>query len=379
MKITKLSLIATLAMSASFAGGDIAPVEPIVEAPVVETASSTTVDGKLTGYYITYDGTDSLFGDQSQLAWAATLNVSHAFNSWATANFSAVGYINTWKLEDTDLGYFEAEKEGGFFNVANLTTTFGDTTFILGRQLLNTPMLAGFDWLLAPGSFEAYTVANSSVENLTLIGSYVRKYRPVNSGEFGNVLDGDNYTLAAAYDNKTLNGQVWYYDIGAANYTQVYADLGTTFSGVELAAQYVSTMYDTTGVDDASVFGVKAAATLGGFGLMAAYNNSADNVASAIGIDSLYTTSWNTFTSGVQGDSWKVEASTELAGISAALSYAYYEYAQAWKVEEGAEIDFILGYNVNEAIDLNVVYTNTDYGDGAGDINGLEIFANYKF
>ena len=49
MKLTKLSLVAALAVSSAFAGGDIAPVEPVVEAPVVEAASATTFGGKLTG------------------------------------------------------------------------------------------------------------------------------------------------------------------------------------------------------------------------------------------------------------------------------------------------------------------------------------------
>ena len=61
-------------------------------------------------------------------------------------------------MNDKDIGYFEQDgRSGAFFNVANITATFADTTLVLGRQLLNTPMLSGFDWLLAPGSFEAYT------------------------------------------------------------------------------------------------------------------------------------------------------------------------------------------------------------------------------
>lgn len=39
MELIKLNLVASLAVSASFAGGDIAPVEPLIEAPVVEAAA----------------------------------------------------------------------------------------------------------------------------------------------------------------------------------------------------------------------------------------------------------------------------------------------------------------------------------------------------
>ena len=81
MKFTKLSLVAALAASSAFAGGDITPVEPIVEMPVVEASADTTINGKLTGYYITDDSlpADDMFGDHAQLAFAATLDVSHTF------------------------------------------------------------------------------------------------------------------------------------------------------------------------------------------------------------------------------------------------------------------------------------------------------------
>ena len=57
MKLTKISLVAVMAINAAFAGGDIAPVEPaVVVAPVVEAAacnSNTTINGKaqLYSYY----------------------------------------------------------------------------------------------------------------------------------------------------------------------------------------------------------------------------------------------------------------------------------------------------------------------------------------
>ncbi len=122
-----------------------------------------------------------MFGDDSQLAFGATLDVSHKFTDWLTANFSALGYVNT--MNEDFLGYFEQDgKAGAFFNVANLTATYGDTTVVLGRQLLGTPMLQGYDWLLAPASFEAYTLMNNSIENVTLVGAYVTKVRAKQHG-----------------------------------------------------------------------------------------------------------------------------------------------------------------------------------------------------
>jgi hypothetical protein len=381
MKFTKLSLIAAMAVSSAFAGGDIAPVEPVAKAPKAAEAcnAQTTINGKAQLYYYTDDTVDLFDNASSLLGAAATLDVTHKFNQNIAANFTAVGYTNL-----IDDNYMEGQETGAFINVANITATFADTTFILGRQLLDTPMLGGFDWLLAPGAFEAYTVANGSVENLTLVASYVRTWRPNNSGndfiDLTDIDDGNNWTVGAAYDNKTLSGSIWYYNVDAGSavrpdkYAQIYVDAGYNFGSVQVAAQYANTDYDTA--NDSDLFGVKIAGELAGFNLMAAYANISDNVAGYIGRDGVYTSSWNTMTSNSMGDAYKVEAATEFSGLSATASYAYYEYEQG--SDEGHEFDLILGYNFTDCIDANIVYSNTNYGE-ADDINALELVATYKF
>ena len=388
MKLTKLSLVAALAVSSAFAGGDIVPVEPVVEAPVAAEAcnSNTTISGKLQGYYYTDDTVDLFDEESSNLGTAVTLNVNHKFTDNIAMNFGAVGFANV--LDDgifSGIGqYMEQEKSGAFVNVANITATFADTTLILGRQLLDTPMLGGFDWLLAPGAFEAYTVANGSIENLTLVGSYVRTWRQNNTGDEWIDLtdigeDGHNWTVGAAYDNKTISGSVWYYNVDALDYGQVYADAGYNFEVAQIAGQYIYTDYNAA--EASTAFGAKVSGTFGGFGLMAAYNNVADNVTGYVGRDTLYTSSWNTFTSNVMGNSFKVEASGEFVGLTAAASYAYYEYDQnaiAGLEDDGQEIDVILGYGITNCISVDAIYSNTDYGEG-DDTNALELIATYKF
>ena len=387
MKLTKLSLVAALAVSAAFAGGDIEPVPaPVAEFP------QTTIGGKVTAYYYTNDSVDMFDTLSSAFGTAATLDVTHKFNENIAANVTAIGYTNL--MNDEDIGYFEHDgRSGAFFNVANITATFADTTLVLGRQLLNTPMLTGFDWLLAPGAFEAYTAVNSSIENVTFVGSYVRTWRINNTGD--NWLDltsdelggGHNWTVSGAYDNDSISASVWYYNIDALDYSQVYVDGGYDFGVAKVAAQYVYT--DWNAIDASNVFGAKATATFGAFNLMAAYVNVSDNVAGWVGVmDGLYTSSWNTATGGSLGNNFKVEAGTEFAGIAASVSYAYYEYDQNTignLEDDGQEIDVILGYdmkdsgiNIVNAMDFNVVYTNTDYGMG-DDENALEVYANYKF
>jgi len=379
MKLTKLSLITALAMSAAFAGGDI---EPVVAPEVVAEYPQTTIGGKLTAYYYTDDVAPfDLFDEEnSALGFAATLDVTHKFNQYIALNFSAVGFANAI---DDGL-YFEQEKSGAFFNVANITATFADTTLVLGRQLLDTPMLGGFDWLLGQGAFEAYTAVNSSVENLTLVGSYIRTWRPNNSGtefiDISNDLEDHNWALGAAYDNKTISASAWYYNVDAAKYTQIYVDGGYDFTVAKINAQYVNTAWDF--MDDSNAYGAKVSATFGMFSVMGAYDYIADSVVGYVGRDGLYTSSWNTLALS-QGHTAKIEAAVKYSGLTASLSYAYYEYEQynTPTVDvDGNEIDVILGYNITDTIDVNVVYTNTtaDYTNFDA-VNALEVYANYKF
>ena len=140
MKFTKLSLIATLAISSAFAGGDIAPVEPVVEAPVVEAAcnDNTTINGKAVLYSFTTDGYGNLDwynGDSSALGAAVTLDVSHKLTDNVTANVTAVGFTNlTNSYNNGDVwNMFEGEETAAFLNVANITATYGGDAAILRR------------------------------------------------------------------------------------------------------------------------------------------------------------------------------------------------------------------------------------------------------
>lgn len=380
MKMTRLSVVAVLAMSVAMAGGDVAPEAEVTEvAPVVE-ASATTISGKAQAYYYTTDGVDLFDSDSSALATAVTLDVSHTLFDGVTANFTALGYANL--MNEEPFGYFEGKEVGAYFNVANITANFGKTTFVLGRQLIDSPMFGSFDWLLAPSSFEAYTVVNNSIDNLTLVGTYVTKIRTVNGGDefvdLTDIGDGNNYAFGAVYAKDALSTSAWYYNIDAGDYTQVYVDAGYNFGSIAVAAQYATTDY-ATGLDS-DAYAIKASTTVSDIELIAAVSSVTDAPAGIVERDNFYTSSWNTFGSqiGVANEdtlSWKVGASTELAGMNAEVSYGMYG-------DEGSELDLILGYDVNDAINFAAIYTSTDYDINVDEMdaeNALELIATYKF
>jgi hypothetical protein len=47
--------------------------------------------------------------------------------------------------------------------------------------------------------------------------------------------------------------------------------------------------------------------------------------------------------------------------------------------DEGSEFDLILGYGITDCISVDAIYTSTDYGEGEGDDQAMELIATYKF
>ena len=348
MKFTKLSLVAIVALST-------------VTTAVVGDENVTTVEGKAQLYYYTTDSAgagDLTDKESSSSAGAVTLDVSHKISDAISANFSAVGY--SYLGNSIGENKMEGSKAGGYFNVANITGSFGDSTVIAGRQMLATPMLGSFDWLLAPGSFEAYTVANKSIDKVTLIASYVNKWRGNNSGDNFGKLPDDNYAFGVGYSDV----------VDALDYTQIYFDVSKKLDPVTLSGQVATTDYGTG--DDSTAYGVKVEATLSDFDVSVSYNNVDDISAGMVGVDSMYTSSWNNWASQDIGASWKAEVAKEIVGVSASVSYADYK-------TNGEELDLILGYSVADNMSIDTIFTNTKYSEDDDAENALELIATYTF
>lgn len=355
MKLTKLSLIAAVAVSSM---------------TTMAMAADTTVAGKTQLYYYTTDGAGA--GDLGANATtstgaAVTLDVTHKLTDTISANFSATGYSHL--TNDMGAVKMEGSPADGFFNVANLTGTFGDNTVVLGRQLLATPMLGSFDWLMAPGGYEAATLVNKSVDKVTFVASYVNKHRANNTGDNFAKLNDNNYAFGAGYSDG-IEANLWFYNVDAANYTQFYGDVSEDINGISLAGQGVKTDYDA-GLDSTG-YGLKVGMGLSGTDMSIAYNHMEDRAAGMVGVDSMYTSSWNSFASQDVGDSWKVDASTKISGISASASYADYE-------TNGNELDVILGYELSKNSSLDAIYSNTKYTEDADADSAIELIGTYTF
>lgn len=330
--------------------------------------NDTTVSGEGQLYYYTTSD-ETLFDEKStSSAGAVTFDIKHKVSDSMSANFTTIGYSHLGKKAGTI--YMEGSRTGSFFNVVNLTGVQNDISFVLGRQLLDTPMLGSFDWLLAPSAFEAYTLGYKVNNNISVIGSYVNKFRDHNTGDSFKKLKDQNYAVGVAYRDD-IEANLWFYRVDELDYSQFYLDATEAIDGFDVSLQAVSTSYGAG--EDSLSYGVKASSKASGLNYSLALNHIAKRETGMVGVDSIYTSSWNTFSSQNIGNSWKAEITDDVtAGLSTTLSYAEYETL-------GHELDLILSYPFSSSVSLDAIYANTQYEEDSSAENSLEFVAKYSF
>jgi len=345
MKLTKLSLVAALAVSTAFAGGDIAPVEP---APMVET-SPWTFGGDARLYYDTTTtdlaGAPSLF-DQfaSRGQGAASVDIGYAFADTWKIN-AGVTSLFTLGLDDSVVSgvwlYAGANAAKGtlpftsigdalWIDTLNVTGTMfdGALTTVIGRQELDTPFAFSEQWTIAANTFDAAVAIVKPMEAVTLVGAYI--YDGNGNGQRistfasnpGGFTGSDGYvpafgadkgawTVAAIGTLAGVTAQAWYYDVlDLAQATWVQAD--ADFAGFQIGAQYawmqgdglISTITDTKGLagklgykmDALNVWGAYSTVADDGFlalgNTATMLNNAGWGGGNGSGQSKLYTEAW---------------------------------------------------------------------------------------
>lgn len=374
MKRVTTSLVALIAINSALVSANI---EKLSDADIIVVDekdlqksginNTTTVKGDGALHYRSHDRSADLFeGENSTAAAAVTLDVTHRINKNFAANFVMVGYTDFGN--EVGVNKFEQTKAGAILNLANLEATYGTTKFIAGRQLLDSPMAGSYNRFLAPSAFEAYTIVNNSVDNLTLVGSYVDKVRGNNTGSKFVYLNGDNYTMGAAYKGN-FSANIWLYNVDAGKYQQVYTDAGYKINGVKVEGQLIATDYDTG--NDSTSYGLKVSGKVENFDLSAAYARVLDRQVGMIEVDSIYTSSHNIWASQLVDQSFKVEAGTTIDDITAKISYADYDQAK--------ELDVTFGYKMSNQLSVDAVYTTTEYAPDTTKEGALELVSRYKF
>jgi len=209
-KYLALSVVASTLL---MAGGDVKPVEPVVEA--VEEESVGTFSGQFRAFYVdrTYDNNHPI-GNRNSLTYGGWIGYDSA--EWNGLSVGAKIYLTEdVNLHDSsaktlantganpEYSYDPSLYGPGFDSYTYLGELYlnykrGNTNFKIGRQKLNTPLIAADDARLLPNLYEAAVLSNTDIEDTTLILAQVSK---MSVGDFGNVYGtaGSQLSLQSGY------------------------------------------------------------------------------------------------------------------------------------------------------------------------------------
>jgi len=291
---------------------------------------------------------------------------------------------------------------------AYLDGKWGNTELKLGRQILDTPHADSDDIRMIPNYFEAYTLSNTDIPDLTLGVGYIRKMAGWENGvdassfvNIGQTLGTDNmdgvYYASASYEAiEDLSLSLWYYHYAdIANV--LYAEAGYALYASEILDVTVGLQYDMSKQTGATLLGQQDANTFGasvefdsksvGVHLLMAYNkDSGDTGASSLNLGggALFTSMEDQTLDamGQAGEAWVVGLGYHFDGVDGLkVGVAYGRFsADNVSSDETNELDVVMEYVFNESFSLVAAYASTHFENkGISDYNQLRIVTNYNF
>jgi hypothetical protein len=326
------------------------------------------LDGDVQLYYGTIDsneaGTSDMFSKNATYAdLSLSLGLTTDFNEYFSAGINAsvdvenniVGqsWSNTHRVPDSATSDNYTDDSSFWIGEAWLSVKAFDTTAILGRQTLDTPLAFTETWSIDENTFEAVLLTNNSISDTTIIASYISRSNGSNDdqsslslndlgvsqggvvsvdGKFETFANNGAYVAGVINNSyKPMTAQFWYYDfVDLANAYWVQTDF--EFDNILLGAQYGNVDADGASDDDSAYaltlgYAMKDIATI-----KAAYSSVDDkgglgyvgNVATANHQSKLYTSMW--WSSGV----------VDLTGADS--------YSLTAEATVGPEIDIFVGY-----------------------------------
>ena len=294
---------------------------------------------------------------------------------------------------------------------AYLDGKWGNTEIKLGRQSLDTPHADSDDIRMMPNYFEAYTVTNTDIDDLTLSAGLIDRMagweNGVDSAEFFDVgktlgtdqnIDGVYYASAAYEGIKDLSLSLWYYhysDISSVIYAEVgYAYELSKNTNLTLGLQYDGS-HETgaalLGKQDAQTYGISLETNFSDLGLtiLAAYNQDNGDTGAmdlSLGGGPFFTSMEDQTLDalGTAGKAWMIGAGYDFGtlgidDLTFGVAYGHFEADDA-SVYESNEIDAVLEYSFNDKITVTGAFASVDFNvEGIEDYDQFRMIANYNF
>ena len=300
----KTLLLSVVASTMIMAGGDIAPVEPVVDSNTTEvsaTNSNWDFKGQAVVYYQTADnwGNGSVF-DQGPAAENEGWSKAAAGIQLAAVNKNLLGPIGAG-FELSGLSSVGLENDvvsglvqsatgdltGAAITQAYLTAGLGNTSLKVGRQTLPkslSPFAFSEGWNVFKNTFEAALLVNSDLPDTTLVYAYVTRsnhsIKPLS--DFAKINDNGDMVHMVTAQNKSIAGLTltgtWYLApdmISNGNDVNVlWGDAKYTMGDYSIALQGGQVSPDSA--DDTTAYGAKIGAKFGMFDASLAYSSVDD-------------------------------------------------------------------------------------------------------
>jgi hypothetical protein len=404
----KALLLSVVASTMIMAGGDIAPVEPVVETPAVE-AAGWEFSGQGVVYYQTIGaGAIDLFDQEGAAADAGIQAKMTNNNVFAGIGMGfAVNGLSTLNLENSIVSDvmqgtgnlvagndIDDVTDGGWISEAYLTYGMGNTSIKAGRQTLPkslSPFAYSENWNVFENTFDSVLVVNTDISNTAVVyawvyGGNLNSYGAVatanNMTDF-NSLNGNDGVHMLTVQNKsiadlTLTG-TYYYLGGDADTDILWGDAAYNPGNFGVAIQ--GGTVDAGLPDDMTAFGAKVTGAVSGINLMAAYSTVEDGAPFQLGgtTSALYTTTvLNQLTAGsseIDSDKIVLGANTDALGGNIAAAYAM---TDSDVTGDTNELDLVYTTNLTDAIALTAAYVYVDQ-DLADTADIVRVIANYNF
>lgn len=274
-----------------------------------------------------------------------------------------------------------------------------NTSFILGRQALNTPLLFTERWNASFNTFDAATIINSDLPYTTLVAIYVNQHNggahagngtatgfpstTMHNGEsfgFGssynaatdNVTDGKKGAFAFGAMIKPIENlacNLWYYDVNS-NLTAYWVDAEYKMSGIFMGIQNSGIDVATLGADNAMITAGKIGYTIDKFSADASYSVTDEGNSGTVAIANIATGDKSKiYTQSVFQDgavvgtrdttAWRLGASYkfESANLSASVQNTKQD---SGIMKDGTEFDLVATSNIAKNFDLTGIYLHRD-------------------
>jgi hypothetical protein len=388
----------------------------LVAVAMLATAATADISSKNFGgsaslFYGTNDANDGDFFNKGQSYGNAAVQLGGAASvgscdTCVTLNYGLTG-VTTMGLEHTLVGSTwinHTLDDAIWIDTLNLSFNpldgISNTTMVIGRQALDTPMVFTETWNIAKNTYDAAVAVNNDIVDTTLVGAWVGRSNNAGSGTALTVnaeagfndnayerflTDEGAYAIGAV--TKAIPGvtaQGWYY-IAPSTAKVAWLQADTEYMGFGLGAQYATLDGDDN--SDGTAYAVKLGYNYEGLGLSAAYSSvdAMTGTSAALGFKNLgndqsklYTEAWWNFDHVAESDtdSFNVTATYSVDGL--ADLGVFYTNADHATAADMTEIAVTAGKDLGN-LNLTAAYINTDI-DGAADTqNDIQVYATYKF